>query len=103
MKRAMLYVSFTFVLNEVREDVLLVMLAIQARFSLLKRAYFSTLIMETADLCDAYGDLLQYVKPIFRDFGQMTKFGGKISTVKCHEDNSFVKAALAEPGEGRVI
>ena len=59
--------------------------------------------METADLCDAYGDLLQYVEPIFRDFGQKTKFGGKICTVKCHEDNSYVKAALAEPGDGRVI
>jgi regulator of ribonuclease activity A len=78
------------------------MFAIRARFLLLKRAYFSTLAMETADLCDAYGDLLQYVEPIFRDFGQMTKFGGKISTVKCHEDNSFVKVALAEPGDGRV-
>lgn len=58
--------------------------------------------MQTADLCDAYGDLLQYVEPIFQDFGKKTVFGGKISTVKCHEDNSFVKLALSESGEGRV-
>lgn len=79
-----------------------VMLAFSARISLFRRV-FSTFAMETADLCDAYGDLLQYVEPIFRDFGQKTKFGGKICTVKCHEDNSYVKAALAEPGDGRVI
>ena len=79
-----------------------VMLAVSARISLFRRV-FSTFSMETADLCDAYGDLLQYVEPIFRDFGQKTKFGGKICTVKCHEDNSYVKAALAEPGDGRVI
>ena len=58
--------------------------------------------MNTADLCDAYGDSIEYVEPIFRDFGRKIKFSGEISTVKCHEDNSFVKAALAEPGEGRV-
>ena len=70
------------------------------RFTTLK--FLTTFAMNTADLCDAYGDSLQYVEPLFRDFGKKIKFSGKISTVKCHEDNSFVKAALAEPGEGRV-
>lgn len=77
------------------------MLAIRPSFSLFKRA-FSNIAMETADLCDAYGDKLQYVEPIFRDFGRKITFGGRISTVKCHEDNSFVKQALSEPGDGRV-
>ena len=30
-------------------------------------------------------------------------FAGPVSTVKCHEDNSLVKAALDEPGAGRVL
>ncbi|XP_028410136.1 uncharacterized protein LOC114532755 [Dendronephthya gigantea] len=83
-----------------------VMLAIHkfpARISSLKRVFCATFAMDTADLCDSYGDLLQYVEPIFRDFGRRTKFDGKISTVKCHEDNSCVKTALAEPGDGRVL
>ena len=58
--------------------------------------------MNTADLCDEYGDSLQYVEPIFKDYGKKMKFYGRISTVKCHEDNSMVKNALGEPGEGRV-
>ena len=84
------------------------MFTLAARFSFFKvcrfkRAISCLTMYNTADLCDVYGDLLQYAEPIFRDFGQKTKFGGKISTVKCYEDNSFVKAALAEPGEGKVI
>ena len=81
------------------------MLAIHkfSRNSLLKRAFCATFAMDTADLCDSYGDLLQYAEPIFRDFGRRTKFDGRISTVKCHEDNSYVKTALAERGDGRVI
>ena len=30
-------------------------------------------------------------------------FGGTVATVKCFEDNSLVKAALDEPGNGRVL
>eukprot|EP00112_Aurelia_sp_Birch-Aquarium-sp1_P006731 Seg1737.7 transcript_id=Seg1737.7/GoldUCD/mRNA.D3Y31 product="putative 4-hydroxy-4-methyl-2-oxoglutarate aldolase" protein_id=Seg1737.7/GoldUCD/D3Y31 len=60
--------------------------------------------MNTADLCDAYGDELQYLHPsTFRDFGGRKKFEGEISTVKCHDDNSKVKEALNEPGNGRVL
>ena len=59
--------------------------------------------MNTADLCDAYGDELQYLHPLtFCDFGGRKKFEGEISTVKCHDDNSKVKEALNEPGNGRV-
>jgi len=35
--------------------------------------------------------------------GGVRKFCGPVVTVKCHEDNSFVKAALDEPGQGRVL
>ena len=36
-------------------------------------------------------------------YGQKTRFSGPISTVKCFEDNSLVRAALEEPGKGRVL
>ena len=59
--------------------------------------------MNTADLSDAYNDILQYVEPnLFRNYGGNTKFGGMISTVKCHEDNVLVKKALSEEGNKRV-
>ena len=38
-----------------------------------------------------------------RDFGGLRRFCGPIATVKCFEDNSLVKTALGEPGEGRVL
>ena len=38
-----------------------------------------------------------------RNLGGHTCFGGPVVTIKCHEDNSLVKAAVDEPGEGRVI
>ena len=59
--------------------------------------------MNLADLSDAYSDTLQYVQPnLFRNYGRNSKFGGMISTVKCHEDNLIVKQALNEPGNKRV-
>lgn len=59
--------------------------------------------MTTADLYDAHGEALQVALPLFRDFGGRLAFSGLISTVKVHEDNSLVKKALEEPGEGRVL
>ena len=61
----------------------------------------------TGDLCDAHksaasGDF-RVLPPLFRDFGKRLRFAGSISTVQCFEDNSFVKAALEEPGRGRVL
>jgi regulator of ribonuclease activity A len=58
---------------------------------------------KTADLFDDFGDRVQVCDPIFRDFGGRSRFAGPIATVKCFEDNSLVKSALAEPGEGRVL
>ena len=55
------------------------------------------------DLCDEYPELVRVVSPMFRNFGAISSFGGVITTIKCHEDNSLVKACVAEPGEGRVI
>lgn len=57
----------------------------------------------TADLYDEHGDNLKVAMPIFNDYGGKQTFCGPIATVKCHEDNSLVRSALEEAGEGRVL
>lgn len=70
----------------------------------LRRSFcFNSNTMNLADLSDAYSDTLQYVEPnLFRNYGGKSKFGGMISTLKCHEDNLLVKQVLNEPGNKRV-
>ena len=58
---------------------------------------------KTADLCDQYSETLDIAEPIFKDFGANPSFFGKISTVKCFEDNSLVREILGEYGEGKVL
>lgn len=57
----------------------------------------------TADLYDEHGDKLQVALPLFRDYGARKIFHGRMATVKVHEDNSLVRSALEEKGEGRVL
>lgn len=61
----------------------------------------------TCDLCDVHKNdtsgQFRVLPPVFRDFGAVRKFAGPVSTVKCFEDNSLVKAAVNSPGEGRVL
>lgn len=61
----------------------------------------------TCDLCDEHkGDSnggFRVLPPVFRDFGAHTRFAGTVSTVKCFEDNTLVKAAVESPGQGRVL
>ncbi len=61
----------------------------------------------TCDLCDAYKSdsdgAFRVLPPVFRDFGGRLKFAGPVSTVKCFEDNSLVKAAVDSAGHGRVL
>lgn len=59
--------------------------------------------LPTTDLCDKYSDSLQIAEPMFSDFGGELTLEGPISTVKCYEDNSLVRAALETPGQGRVL
>lgn len=59
--------------------------------------------VSTADLYDEHGDALQSVSLLLRHYGGRRQFAGLVSTVRCHRDNALVKAALAEPGEGRVL
>lgn len=61
----------------------------------------------TCDLCDAHKSdsdgLLRVLPPVFASFGGQQRFAGPVATVKCHEDNTLVKAALDTPGQGRVL
>ncbi len=57
----------------------------------------------TADLCDAYPDLVQVAAPGFREFGARSKFSGRIDTVQVFEDNDLVRRVLESSGQGRVL
>ena len=52
----------------------------------------------TCDLCDAHkadtDGAFRVLPPVFRDFGRRTRFQGSVSTVRCFEDNSMLKAAV---------
>ena len=63
----------------------------------------NTMSFATADLYDQYEETLQIATPMFNDYGGKKKFFGPASTVKVFEDNSFVRRALEESGEGRVL
>ena len=39
----------------------------------------------------------------FTNYGGVQAFFGQVVTIKCYEDNSLVKQAVSEAGEGRVI
>ena len=58
---------------------------------------------KTADLCDEFSAELQVAQPVFKSYGGRASFCGPASTVKCFEDNSRVKEAVAEAGQGRVL
>jgi len=57
----------------------------------------------TADLCDAHEQDLHVVESMFQRYGRLTAFDGPLATVKCYEDNSMVREALSEPGDGRIL
>lgn len=61
----------------------------------------------TCDLCDAHegrlGAGLRVLPPMLRDFGGVARFAGEVLTLKCPEDNSRVREAVATPGRQRVL
>lgn len=59
--------------------------------------------MPTADLSDEHGDRLQACSLQLLSFGGRKAFEGIIATVRCRDDNGLVRAALSEPGAGRVL
>lgn len=46
---------------------------------------------------------LRVLEPMFKSYGQQTRFFGQIETLKVFEDNTLVREALASPGNGRVL
>ena len=61
----------------------------------------------TCDLGDAFrrdsSGGFRVLPPVFKSYGGRQAFAGTVSTVKCHEDNTSVKAAVESPGHGRVL
>jgi len=60
--------------------------------------------LKTTDLCDSHTDKVNIAEPIgFIDYGGKQIFDGRIYTVKCFEDNSFVRKALEQNGTGKIL
>lgn len=59
--------------------------------------------IDTSELCDLYSDQVDVVEPIFSSFGGRSAFFGKITTVKCFENNGLIAEVLEEEGQGRVL
>jgi regulator of ribonuclease activity A len=57
----------------------------------------------TADLVDDIGPDVRSCDLQFGQFGARREFAGRISTVRCFEDNALLKSMLSEPGDGRVL
>jgi regulator of ribonuclease activity A len=62
----------------------------------------------TTDLCDANESRLEVgtlriLEPVFRSYGRRRRFCGPAETLLLFEDNTLVRAALEEPGAGRVL
>jgi regulator of ribonuclease activity A len=62
----------------------------------------------TADLLDAHDEAarngrIQIASPIFRSYGGLSAFSGRIATLKLIEDNSLVRKSLETMGDGRVL
>jgi len=63
---------------------------------------------KTPDLLDENETLIQdgklrVVAPMFQHYGARPAFSGQIVTLKLFEDNSLVRVALAEDGQGKVL
>jgi regulator of ribonuclease activity A len=61
------------------------------------------MMRSTADLADQQGDGVRSCHTQFRNFGGRRAFEGRISTVRCFEDNVVLGSVLEQPGEGRVL
>ena len=54
--------------------------------------------LSTCDLCDAHktdtSGAFRVLPPVFQAYGGRAAFAGPVATVKCHEDNTSVKAMV---------
>ena len=58
-------------------------------------------MLSTPDIIDLYPDLDTLVD--FQHFGAEKVFYGRVRTVRCFEDNSFVKKVLSNPSDSEVL
>ena len=58
--------------------------------------------ISTPDLSDAAPEVGALELP-WINYGEIRQFGGQVVTIKCHEDNSLVKACVEEAGLGGVV
>lgn len=59
-------------------------------------------ILSTPDLSDEAPEA-RAIELQFGNYGAIKQFSGEVVTIKCHEDNSLVKACVDEAGAGRVV
>ncbi|MBB3038040.1 ribonuclease E activity regulator RraA [Hoyosella altamirensis] len=57
----------------------------------------------TADLADEIGPEIKSCDTQFTQFGGRREFAGRVTTVKCFQDNALLKSILGEPGNGGVL
>ena len=56
----------------------------------------------TTDLSDAHADL-RYLAPNYQDFGGKLRFHGPAKTLLTFEDNTKLRAAVEQAGNGQVL
>ena len=59
--------------------------------------------LSTCDISDKLHPNVQYLEPVYKNYGLKKSFSGRIVTVKCFEDNSLVEQALNTHGKGSVL
>lgn len=57
----------------------------------------------TADLVDDIGPDVRSCDLQLRQFGGRSEFAGRVTTVRCFQDNALLKSVLSEPGDGGVL
>ncbi|WP_433660842.1 ribonuclease E activity regulator RraA [Nocardia sp. CA-128927] len=60
-------------------------------------------VVATADLADEIGPEIRSCDTQFIQFGGRAAFAGRITTIRCFQDNLLVKQTLGEPGNGKVL
>jgi regulator of ribonuclease activity A len=78
---------------------------------LLKSELTITTTISTCDLCDAHeaefagsnAKQLRLLPDVYKSYGGRASFHGQAHTLRCPEDNSRVREAVAQPGQGRVL
>jgi len=60
-------------------------------------------MQKTSDISDQLHPNVQYLEPIYNDYGAKIDFSGVIHTIKCFEDNSLIREVLDTDGQGGVL